>query len=412
MNRDEILAELRGIAEQLTSADADVAALTERSNALMAELEAMDAEAERVNAERTAQADAVRAAVENGEARALTAPIINNNEPTNTRSDNMAVSYRTAFAHYLQNRATPAEMVVLRDGETPSDPVAADATDDFGGWTTDAASAGPLVPTDIVNRIIDVAKQHAPLLGMVNLVQVPGGVKITVAGANADADAHAEGAIITPATDAFVQVTLGAFEVAKLIEISDSAKRMTVPAFENWLVANVGKAVGSFIEAAILGGSGEGEATGILTGITWATSGDGQNAVEVAAASTLTAGDVNTLISLLPGAFDANAVFVMSKKTLYQDFASLQDKGKHDLVRFEGRDAFVQGYPVVLDERVALHTAILGDFNGYAANMPETITIHNDYDITRNVYQYSGIAMFDGKPAVPAAFVKLCKASA
>ena len=44
--------------------------------------------------------------------------------------------------------------------------------------------------------------------------------------------------------------------------------------------------------------------------------------------------------------------------------------------------------------------------------MPETITVKADFDITRNVNQYLGVAMFDCVPALAGAFVKLIKASA
>ena len=78
----------------------------------------------------------------------------------------------------------------------------------------------------------------------------------------------------------------------------------------------------------------------------------------------------------------------------------------------EGKDRKnIQGYDVLLDERMALHEAYLGDLSTIHANMPEAITVKADFDIVRNVNQYLGVALFDCAPAVPSAFVKLAKAS-
>lgn len=274
--------------------------------------------------------------------------------------------------------------------------------------TTAENSVGAVIPEVTQNRIIEKVKQEAPLLAEIELLQVPGGVTIPIEDVVNAATKHAEGATITAAGDKITYVDLFGFEVTKLLTISKSVKRMSIGAFENWLVNNLGKSLASKITNLIINGSGTGEATGIDT-ITW----DADNSVEVAAASSLTAKNVNDLISLLPGGYDAGAKFLMSKKTLFQDFMPLQDNSKNRLVVAEGRNYYIQGYPVMLDDRIALHEAILGNFNaGYKGNMPEDINVTSAFDLKTNSFDYLGAAMFDGKPAIPDAFVKLTKAEA
>lgn len=275
-------------------------------------------------------------------------------------------------------------------------------------FTTALDSVGAVIPTTTLNKVMEVIRQHAPLLDEVNLLQVPGGVRVPVEDVVSEAILHAENAVITPADDKVKFVDLFGYEITKLLQISKSVKSMAIDAFENWLSNNLGRALAAKITSLIINGTGVGEAAGINK-ITW----NENNSVVVAASSSLTLTDVTNLIALLPGGYDANAKFLMSKKTLFADFMPLKDSSKHDLVTREGNKYFIYGYPVLLDERIPFHEAFLGDFKtGYYANMPEEINITTQFDINTNSYKYLGTAMFDGKVVQPAAFVKLIKATA
>ena len=101
----------------------------------------------------------------------------------------------------------------------------------------------------------------------------------------------------------------------------------------------------------------------------------------------------------------------MSKKTLINDFRPLQDKSKNDIFVKENGTYYIEGYPVLLDERVAEHDAFLGDLTMYVGNLGEEVTVDQDKKLSSNSFEFLGSAMFDGKPAVSDAFVKLTKAT-
>ena len=391
-------------AEEVTEHDERVAALTE-------ELERRNQAAEA----RQQRIDAARAAIEAGQATPIAAAQVTGGTARGVQFANSVIEttdmgadsevYTNAFVRYLQRRQ-------MSDAERRSFDFVNFEQRAYGdtGFTIGANDAGRVVPTELVDGIIEVAKQYAPLLDYITLNHVPGNVKYTVEGTVQAAAAHAEGATITPTKDTYTQVSLGGHEITKLLEISDSVEHMTIPSFKNWLTGNLGKAIGWKVSDIIL--SGTGSANNMGSGISTLTFTAGTNAISVAANASLTAANVFDLIGLLPGAFDPNAVFIMSKKTFYADFAGLTDKSKNSLVTNEGKDRKnVQGYDVLLDERMALHEAYLGDLSTIHANMPETITVKADFDITRNVNQYLGVAMFDCVPALANAFVKLMKAS-
>lgn len=275
-------------------------------------------------------------------------------------------------------------------------------------FTTAAESAGAVVPTQTENQILTKVTQYAPLLGKITLLRVPGSVEFPVEDEYADAAKHAEMAEITPEDGKLSKITLNAYEITKLVQISKSVKLMAIDAFENWLTDMIAKKLAKQITGLILTGSGKGEGMGIETGVTW---GD-DNLITVAAADSLTAKNVLDAVALLPGGYDAEAEWLMSKKTLISDFMPLQDKSKNDLVVQEGKQYYVAGYPVTLDERVTTHEAYLGALPTIIGNMPEEANITSDFDVKHNAFLFLGCAMFDCKPTFDNAFVKIAKGTA
>lgn len=274
-------------------------------------------------------------------------------------------------------------------------------------FTTAAGSAGAVIPTQTANEIITKMKQRAPLLGEVTLLHVAGNVTFAVEGTTADAAIHSENAALTAATDTLVKVSLGAYEINKLIQISKSVMTMSIDAFEAWLTDMLAEKITDKIAYYLILGTGSSQPQGVDAAGTW----DATNSVTVTKTADLSAANVRTLIGLLNGGYDRNAKFLMSKKTLFNDFMPLQDSSKNNLVRDENGSYFIHGYPVMLDDNVTVHEAYLGDFKKIVANLSEEINIVSGFDIDTNSYKFLGCSMFDSKVADAAAFVKLVKAT-
>lgn len=275
-------------------------------------------------------------------------------------------------------------------------------------WSTATSSAGPAIPTQTANQILEKVTQYAPLLGQITLLRVPGNVTFAVEGDEPDAAYHTENAAITATETGLTEITLSAYEIVKLVQISKSVQKMAIDAFESWLTDMIAKKLAKQISATILTGSGSSQGKGIDKANTWGAT----NSVTVAKEGTLTTQNVLDLIALLPGGYDAGASFLMSKKTLFTDFMPLQDKSKNDLVRIEGGSYYIYGYPVMLDERVADHEAYLANLSTVIGNMPEDVTITSDFDLTKNAFLFLGSAMFDCEPSRADAVRKLVKATA
>ena len=280
-------------------------------------------------------------------------------------------------------------------------------------YTSASNSGGAVIPTPVSDEIISKVRQVAPMLDEITLLRVKGNVTFAVEDVRNDAELHTENAKINSSVDKLAKVTLAGYEVTKLIQISKTVATMSINAFETWLVDMLAEDIARKIEDLIINGTGSSEPTGIAK----AGSGDAgayvadKDLVEVAAGTNVTFANITTLIGLLPGAYDRNAKFLMSKKTLYGVFMPLKDDAKYPLVVREGNNYTILGYPVRLSESVANGVAYLGDFKKMVGNLAEDITVssseHSSFGA--NAIDYLGCAIFDCKPALSGAIVKLEK---
>lgn len=301
-----------------------------------------------------------------------------------------SAEYRTAFLKNLQGKAlTDVEQRAL---------------------TTASGSAGAAVPTQTLNQIIDKLRQTAALFNFITVSFVPGNLSMVVANAKNASAWKAEGTDGTPADDTVVNVTLGGYELIKLVEISAAASSMTIDAFETYISAEIGRQMAIAVENAIVNGTGTGQPTGVLTGITW----NAGNSTDYTAVNDL----YDTLmdgLALLPTMYHNNAAFVMNRKTLFGGIRKVKATDGQPIFAYNPQDraaATILGYPVVLDDYVPDDTIILGDFSYYYMNFSQAPSIETSREagFKSGKTVYRGLAVADGKPALAEAFVKIVKA--
>ena len=385
MTLEEVKEELKKIVEKLESSDdmtdEEISELEEKAAKLEAEKRSLIVKAEKrketlEKIKRNATGVEVEKLEEGKEERNMNEENIRNSK-----------EYRSAFLKRLQRKdLTDAEERAL---------------------TTASGSVGAAIPTVTQNLIIEKVFQVAPLLNEITLLRVDGNVTFAVESTVNDASLHTEGATITESGDVLIPVSLGQYEVNKYITISKSVSKMSIDAFETWITNMLGKMIAKAITNLIINGTGSSQPKGIDKAATWGDT----NSVTVAKPGSLSEANVLTLVGLLNGGYDANAKWLMSKKTLINDFRPLQDKSKNDIFVKENGTYYIEGYPVLLDERVAEHDAFLGDLTMYVGNLGEEVTVDQDKKLSSNSFEFLGSAMFDGKPAVGDAFVKLTKAT-
>lgn len=255
------------------------------------------------------------------------------------------------------------------------------------------SNANAVVPEELQADIITRAREYAPILNEVTLLNVPGGVRFAVEGDTDEAKTHTELAVITAAKDSMIEVTLSAYEIAKLIQVSATVKNMAMPQFESWLTSQLAERIAMKLENLVFNGSGTSEAQGILTVKTTADS------------KTITAENIFALIGELKSGYARNAKFVMNRKTFFTKVLPLQDKAKNDLVVWDNSVYRILGFEVMWTDSLKDDVVLLGDFRKYVANLSAPQRVISQFDIDTNSYKYLGVAQFDGKVALEEAFV-------
>lgn len=241
----------------------------------------------------------------------------------------------------------------------------------------------------VVNDIMSVVRDHAPLLERVNVIYSASKIKYYIEGTTNEAADHTENAAITPAGDTLTSVDLTPAEIVKMIQVSESAQRMSIPVFNSWLTRTLGEAIARKINAKMI--------SAIDTAVTTATG------------TTITAATVQALLGSVKG---ERIAMLCNRKTLYTQLLPLQDNSKNALVRFEGTysSARVYGVDVLVDDNVADSTIFCGDMDKLVAAIGEDISVRQAYDINTNSYKFLGVAMFDTKVGIASAFAKLAPA--
>ena len=316
--------------------------------------------------------------------------------------------YRSAFIkNLLGQELTAGEKNALdagrRDMEKRSD-------------TPITSSTAP-IPTAMLNEIISKARTQGGLLAECRAFAIPSNVSIPVVTPNSAAAWHTEGAAVDADGVSPSYVTFAGNEIIKVFSISEKARRMSIAAFEAYLVNELSACVLDTINAALITGTGSGQGTGIETAITWATSGDGKNCIQVAADADIAYADIVAAFALLKRGYAQGAKIACNNATLYNVLYGMVDEVKRPVfIQNPQADTVgkVLGHEVIVDDFIADNVFYIADFAHYMSyNLVDGITIEasRESSFRKGLIDYRAMAVADCKPLVNDAFIKICKAS-
>lgn len=262
------------------------------------------------------------------------------------------------------------------------------------------------VPTLVQDKFFEKLKKLAPMISEITLLRVAGNVQFAAEGTRNTATKHTENADLSASADTTVSVSLGGYEFMKNIKISRTAKLMSIDAFEGWIVEMLAGDIARAIDNYILN-----DATNGVAALTYTT---GTNQILNTATTGYTYKNICDLIELLPAAYDAEAKFLVNKKTLYGQIAQIVNSQGNPIFvpdTVNGIGGKLMGYPVLVDDYVttANSALYLGRWADVVGNLPEDIHVDADESagFMSNSIVYRGIAVFDSKPAKNDAIVRL-----
>lgn len=332
--------------------------------------------------------------------------------PKSFTADNVFASeeYRSAFFKtMLDQRLTEIEQeafnVGMREAEKRND-----------AFIT-SSNASAVLPTQTLNEVISKARTIGGIIGECRSFNIPTKIAIPVGTPSTKASWHTEAAAVDSENVTVASVAFDGYEIMKIFAISAKARRMSISAFESYLIDELTACVMETIDYALINGNTSNQGKG-LESITWVeTSGSSQNAVEITHGADYTYADVISLVALLKRGYAQGAKFCMNNATLYTRFYGMTDDNGRPIFIADPKDESIGkilGFPVVIDDNVADGVVYLGNYSKYLGyNMPEGITIEasRDSSFKKGVIDYRALAIADSKPIVTEAFVKLYEAA-
>ena len=310
-----------------------------------------------------------------------------------------SAEYRSAFFKtLLGQQLTPVETAAFQRAQ------AEQRADAFATVTNSAA----VLPTATLNEVISKARTMGGLISVCRGFNMPSKISIPVGTPSNKAEWHTEGAQVDGETPNVASVTFDGFEILKVFSISAAAKRMSISAFESYLVDELTSCVMACIADGLVNGTGSGQGTGILSGISW----NGANSLTFT--GNVAYADVVKTVGLLKRGYSNGAVWAMDNATLYNQFYGMVDANKRPIFIADPKGENIGkllGFSVVVDDYIPADTVLFGNFRYMGYNLAEGIALEvsRESSFKSGLIDYRAMAIADCKPIVKEAFVKLSK---
>ena len=374
---NERLEELRGIGENPGERTA------EELETLANERQQIDAEIENRRQE-AAAAELRRQNVANGQNGGNIMSIMPENNENRTY-DAGSPEYRSAWLKKMAVRDGVALFGELNEEENRA-------------YTHTTANTGAVVPTAVMNRIVELVESQYPMYNdatksaMVSGFQIPRHTAI----AAGDAAAVNEGAANSDEQDTFDYLPLAGVEIKKHIVISRKMKWQSISAFEDWIVGHIAERIGVAKEARIL--SQLGDAT------------YGIAAANVATGVEATDANIRAKLGLVRGT--GAKVLYANAYTIWNILAGINDgAGNKAFIPSPQADpvtkGVVYGYTVKEDNNLADKVIYAGAPSKIVANNFEDLFINRAMDPKTFEDIIAGYSLFDAGLENPLAFVKV-----
>lgn len=310
--------------------------------------------------------------------------------------------YRKAFMNYVvRGTAIPANL-------------------DNSDANTKTGDVGVLIPTTVLEKIIEKMESVGMILPLVTHTSYKGGVKIPTSTVKPVATWVAEGAGSDKQKKTIGSIDFAYNKLRCAISVSLETDIMALPVFEATFINNVAEAMVKAKEQAIIAGTGSGQPKGILT----ETPNEGQ-ALSIAASDELSYKTLVDAEAALPLAYETGAVWLMTKKT-FMAFVGMVDANKQPIARVNygigGKpERVLLGRTVVLNEYMGSYAdtvvndtifAALFNMKDYVLNSNMNITVKRYEDNDTDDQITKAIELVDGKVVDKSSLVTLTKKKA
>ena len=254
---------------------------------------------------------------------------------------------------------------------------------EFRSVKKSAPDNGAVIPTTVLNKVIEKIEATGNILSLVTKTAYKGGLSIPTSNVKPVATWVAEGSGSDKQNKTTGSVVFAYNKLRCAVAVSFETDNLSLSAFETTIINNIAEAMTKALEQAIISGTGEGQPFGIIK----ETAATDQN-IEVAKI------DYKTLVSFeaaLPSAYENESVYVMTKKT-FMEFVAMTDTTGQPIARVNfGVNGKVErsllGRQVVLcDYLPSFATATAGQVFAFIFKMSDYV-LNTSYQISIKKYE-------------------------
>lgn len=336
-------------------------------------------------AERRALVDRVNRGLEGTSPRPLAGA------PAETRYTADSEEYRRGFLRMMLGQ---------EDSMTREERAAVDYVATTTDTTNGAASA---VPTVLVNRIWDMIDEQHVILDDITMYRTGTVLEMLkrTGITQGDAKSVGENEANDDEINTFATVKLVGKDFSKHINITYAMQRMSIDAFETFLVTEVADRMGAVLAAEVIAQLDKDMDTT-------------NKGLQTAAAGDVAFKDVATAMSYLKYA-NGQCVVYATRATIYKHLVGMVDANKRPIFQLnaqEGAEGTLIGCPVRVEDAIKDDVLYIGYPQQVIGNMIQDIMIESDRDIKKHVVTYAAYARFECVLIADKAFVKLSVKSA
>lgn len=247
------------------------------------------------------------------------------------------------------------------------------------------ANTDAVIPAELQNKIYSTMEEAHPLLRDVQVLRTGAVISIVkhVSIDAGDAAQVGEGVANADEQNTFVNVALSGKDFSKHVDFSYRLGKMSIPAFEQYLVKEIADRIGSAMTKDIVAQIKADLAAG--------------NKVNAATAGKLVMGDFLNGLSKLKGAGRVNVY--ANNATFYGSIASMEGaEGKLSFIP-NYQDAIsgqVLGKGIKEEDALAEGEVLILDPSQFIYNVVQDVTIERDRDIKTHVHTIAGFAIAGG----------------
>lgn len=316
------------------------------------------------------------------------APMITGSETEQPDMYN-SLEYRTAFMkNVLKGEAIPAKFQNAAQTQT--------------------SDVGSVIPTTLVQKIYSKLETAGKFLAMVTKTNIKGGLTIPTSSINLTASWVAERGTADSQKATTGSITFAYYKLFCKVATSFETTIVALDIFETEFVSKVVLAMTKALEQAIFNGTGATyhQPVGFLT----EAPATGQK-IEITEGNHFTYADLVAAEAALPDEYESGAIWVMPKKTFYNEIIGMKDSAGQPIARVNvgidgkpehtilGRRVEFTQYMSAFSTTVAADTivAAIFDFSYYCINTNYAMTVRKYIDEDTDDEVTKAIMLVDGK---------------